>query len=438
MVRWRILAILALGLATTSNATAQTHALSEAKLQDAYQRVQVSMALSGKLKFDQGGMESSVDETATATHEFIERILETDAQGAVTRTARLYSQADVAVTLDKNKIQRTLRPSRRLLVTQRGAVGLLTFCPTSRLTREELDAADHFDTQPLGGLLPTETVAIGRSWTPPSAVVQALCHYQGLTENKITCQLTAVQNNRATVTVAGSAAGIDLGAMVSSNIQATAYFDLAAHRVVEMQWTQKDERAAGPISPASTLEVKIRVVVTPTGAANELSDVALVPVPKAVPGREITDLEVKDPAGRYDLRHTRDWYFVGSTAEHAVYRLMDRGEFVAQVTIAPWKKSDVGKHATPDEIKSIVANTPGWQQETLIKADVVKLPSTQWAYLVAGEGDLDGVRAVQYFYFIASPSGEQAIITFTATPGQSQKLGSRDLEFVHGFLLPGS
>jgi hypothetical protein len=72
----------------------------------------------------------------------------------------------------------------------------------------------------------------------------------------------------------------------------------------------------------------------------------------------------------------------------------------------------------------------------LIKAEEVKMPSGQWTYLVAGEGDLDGVRAVQYFYFIAGSSGDQAVLTFTMTPAQTQKLGSRDLEFVHGFMLP--
>ena len=91
-----------------------------------------------------------------------------------------------------------------------------------------------------------------------------------------------------------------------------------------------------------------------------------------------------------------------------------------------------------DDVKVIVANAPGWAQETLIKAVEVPLTTGQWAYLLAGEGDLDGVRAVQYFYLIAGPEGDQAMLTFTMTPAQVQKLGSRDLEFLRGFLLPGA
>jgi predicted exporter len=57
------------------------------------------------------------------------------------------------------------------------------------------------------------------------------------------------------------------------------------------------------------------------------------------------------------------------------------------------------------------------------------------AYDIAVKRDLNGVRAVQYFYLVAGQSGEQAMLTFTTTPGQIQKLGSRDLEFVRGFEL---
>ncbi len=152
----------------------------------------------------------------------------------------------------------------------------------------------------------------------------------------------------------------------------------------------------------------------------------------------MTDLLFKDVKNRFELRHAREWQIVGRGDAHTVLRLMDRGEFVAQVSIAPWKKAEAGKHLSAEDVKGIAANSPGWTQETLIKAEEIKLPSDQWAYLVAGEGDLDGVRAVQYFYAVAAPNGDQALLTFTMTPAQTQKLGSRDLEFVHGFLLPGS
>jgi hypothetical protein len=437
MTRWRILATSAVVLFFTSTAHGQTYLLSEPNVPDCYERVELSMSLSGKLKLDQGGKDVALEETAVATHDFVERIVEIGAEGAATKAARLYKTANVDIQVDKDKLNRQLRPERMFVVAQRDRDGLLSYCPQGPLTREEIDAVDHFDTFAISGLLPQKAVEVGQSWTPAAGAVQALCHFQGLSDNKLVCTLAGVKDDRATITVAGSAAGIDLGATVSATVQASCRFDLKSQRVVEVQWKQKDERAAGPVSPASELEIMVRVVRTTVDPVNELSDVALVPIPKGAPPREMTDLDCKDGDGRYTLRLGRDWQFVAKTKDHAVWRLMDRGEFIAQASVAIWKKAEAGKHLTPDEIKSIVANAPGWEQETLIKAGEVTLPSGQWAYLVAGEGDLDGVRAVQYFYVVAGPDGDQAMLTFTATPAQSQKLGTRDLEFVHGFQLPG-
>ena len=47
--------------------------------------------------------------------------------------------------------------------------------------------------------------------------------------------------------------------------------------------------------------------------------------------------------------------------------------------VAPWQKAEPGQHLSPEEVKSVVANSPGWAQDTLIKAEEVKLPTKQWA-----------------------------------------------------------
>ena len=121
---------------------------------------------------------------------------------------------------------------------------------------------------------------------------------------------------------------------------------------------QKDERGPGPVSPASALELTVKVTCTPLEAVNELSDVILVPVRDVPPPRQCTDLFLKDSKDRFELVHAREWHLVGRSEEHVVLRLMDRGEFVAQVSIAPWKKAEPGQHLSPEDVKSIVANSP--------------------------------------------------------------------------------
>jgi hypothetical protein len=437
MANWRILASLMIVLTAARSAPAQTYTLSETPLVGSYHDVKLSLSLNGTLKLLQEGKEILLKESATATHGYVERLLAAGPEGTAGKSARIYKDARVSIFVEKDKLERSLRPERAFLVAQRGRDGVLIYCPKGPLTREELDVTDHFDTLGITGILPSKNVAVGDTWKLGNATVQSVCHLQGLSEHSLTARLDRVQEYLAIFTINGSASGTDLGAAVTATVSATCRFDTKLNRLVSVEWTQKDERQAGPANPASVLEMTVKLTRTLVEPVNELSDVALVPVPGGQPPRDMTDLLFKDAKARFELQHARDWQLVGKTDAHIVWRLMDRGEFIAQVSVAPWKKAEPGKHMTPDEIKSIVANSPGWGQETLIKAEEVKLPSGQWAYLVAGEGDLDGVRAVQYFYVVASPAGEQAILTFSMTPAQTQKLGSRDLEFVQGFVLPG-
>jgi hypothetical protein len=433
MAHWRILASVIALLITSQVAQAQTYRLEEPASTDTYYRVQLLMALTGQIKVLADDQQKSLKETASAVHDYVERVLEADADGKAVKAARIYKDAKVEISIDGRTLQRALRPENNLLAVQLTADGVLVTSANGPLTRAETDVTDHFESLTISALLPGKEIAVGDSWRLTNSAARALCHLQDLSDQSLTGKLDEVVDDVAVFSLSGTAAGIDLGASVKTTILATGRFDLKHGRVVFLDWKQSEARDQGPVSPASDVDVVVKVTRAPLDAINELSDIAVVPVQTR---QLLTDLDFKDPKGRFTLQYAREWYLVGCTEEHTVFRLMDHGEYVAQLTIAPWQKSAAGKHLSPDEIKTIVANSPGWGQDTLLKAEEVKLTTGQWAYLVAGEGDLGNDRAVQYFYFLAGPEGDQAMLTFTMTPTQTQKLGSRDLELVQGFLLP--
>jgi hypothetical protein len=435
MARWQNLVSLVGLITLTGVAQGQTYSLAEPAQPGTFYRIQLSMALTGQMKVFVDNQEKSLKETATASHEYIERIFEASQDGTAAKSARVYKEAKVAITVDGRQNDRGLRANRKFVAAQRLAEGVLVWSPEGPLTREEADVTDHFDASSITGLLPATNVAVADSWKVSNATAQALCHLQALSEQSLTCKLEQVKDDVAIINISGSASGIDLGASVKTTVAGSAHFDLKEHRLVALDWRQSDERGQGPVSPAAEVEVAVKVTRAVIEPVNELSEIAVVPLQTR---QALTDLETNDSKDRFALQYARDWYLVGRTDEHLVFRLMDHGEYVAQLTIAPWQKAAAGNHLSPDEVKSIVANSPGWGQDTLLKAEEIKLTTGQWAYLVAGEGDLGNDRAVQYFYFIAGPHGDQAMLTFTMTPGQTQKLGSRDLEVVRGFLLPGA
>jgi hypothetical protein len=436
---WRTVGAVVILLAAVPVSQAQTHALAETvQAGDCFQ-IRLDLSLAGEIRIQQDGKITPLKLEASAKHEFPERVLAVGKTGLAEKTARVYETAKVVITRGKERNEMSLRPERRLFVSQRFKDQPLVYCPAGALYREELEVTEHFDTLAVIGLLPGKAVAVGDTWKVHTSVVQAVCNFEGLTEQSLTGKLEEVKDQVAVFSVTGSATGIDLGALAKINVQATGRFDLASKRLVELVWKQKDERDQGPASPASVVEATTTLKRTAIKQPAALSDVALISVPsdEKVPP-PLTQLDYRDPKGRFDLLHGREWQVVAQTEKHVVMRLLERGDFVAQVTIAPWTAAEKGKHLAPEDFKEAMNQIPGWEPEKELQAGEVPAEEGHWIYRLSVQGQMDGVAVLQNFYLVAGPGGEQVVLTFTMTPKQVDKLGARDLALVGSLAVPAT
>ena len=434
MSAWRNAAslsmILILGL------KAWTPARAEAPSADCY-RCKLEMKVSGDMFVNRGGKEVPLSLTATAMHEFTERILATGTDKLPRKSARHYAAAKAVIRIAGDHSERSLRDSRRLLLAQRHSDQIVLFSPVGPLTREELELTDHLDTLTLAALLP-DKAATGDTWKLTNAMAQALCGFEGLTSQDITCRLEAAKDGIGVVNVSGTATGIVLGAFVRQQVQAVCRFDLSKRQLLSAEWTQKDQRDAGPVSPAVKMEMVAKLTREAAEPPKELSDLALVVVPEGdEPPAAMLPLLYEDSKRRFTLHYQRDWHLVADTGDHVVFRLMDRGDFVAQAAVAPWKPAKPGEHLAPEEFKAAMARTPGWEPQHELQAGELPLEPGYWGYRLSAQGMLDGIDVVQNFYLIAGPNGEQVVMTFTMTPAQAEKIGTRDLSLVGSVSLPG-
>ena len=104
-------------------------------------------------------------------------------------------------------------------------------------------------------------------------------------------------------------------------------FGLDARRIVRVEWKQRDNREQGPISPAAELESTTVLKREPVTVVPDELAKARVPAEDAVPGAMRVLLH-RDPKGRFQVLHDRDWHVHGQTDLHLVMRLLDRGDFV--------------------------------------------------------------------------------------------------------------
>ncbi len=258
-----------------------------------------------------------------------------------------------------------------------------------------------------------------------------------LISHELTAKLEEVSDGFATITVGGKATGIELGAMVKLTISARARYEILPKRLVQIDWTQKDERDQGPVSPASTVESTTVVKRAAIEQPKELSESALESVPRGFdPPAALTLVYHRDAHNRFDAAVSRDWHMVAQTDKHLVLRLVDKGELVAQVSLTPWSKADAGKHVSADDFKQVMASAPGWQLEEVLEAGEIPADNGRWIYRISARGQMDDLKVVQTFFMVASANGDQVIAAFTMKPGQAAKIGNRDLTLVGSIGFP--
>jgi hypothetical protein len=440
MVLWRLLVSTAIILIAADTGSAQNYSLKEMlKAGDCF-RTHIEMSLKGEIRVSAEGKPTTIPLEAHAEHDYPERILALNPKGIPEKSARLYETAKATIKAGPDRTERSLRADRRLQVAQRHNDQSLVYAPAGALTREELAlTSEHFDTLTLTGLLPQKEVEIGASWKVTDAVAQGLCAFEGLTTQDLTCKLEKVEEKVAHVSVKGTANGIDLGAMVKLTIDAKYRFDLTEQRLISLEWVQKDERDQGPASPASTEESTTKLTRKAIDQPATLTDVALISVPDGFePPMPMTQLYYRDPKSRYDVVFAHEWQTVAETDEHLVMRMLDRGDFVAQVTISPWSRAKPGEHLSGEAFGQQMAKVTGWEPTDVLQVGEVPSDGGRWIYRISAMGQLDGVKVLQNFYLVAGTGGEQVVLAFTMTQAQAEKLAARDLSMAGSIEFPAT
>jgi hypothetical protein len=426
-MRARWLSLVAVGFGTCGPLAAQTYSLVEASPEGTVHRISIDTDATGTLQVVRDGKPTPIKVEAKNAHKFTEKVVATDRIG-IRRAVRWYETAQARATVDGDRTERTLAPDHRLILAQRTGDDLSCYALAGPLTRPELEVvAEHFETLHLAGVLPPKAVAVGDTWKLGNSPAQSLCLFEGLIASELTAKLAAVNGRSALITVEGTAKGIENGAMATLAVNARVTFDLDARRIVQVEWKQRDTREQGPISPAAEIESTTILKREPvTTEPDELK--ARVPAEDSIPGA-VRYLLHRDPKGRFQFLHDRDWHVVGQTDHHLVMRLLDRGDFVCQATVTPWKKAEAGKHVSADEFGKLVAE--GWKMEQVLDRNEVPSDSDRWVYRIAARGELDGVAVSQTFYAVATANGDQMILTFTMKPANAPRLGTKDVALVN-------
>jgi hypothetical protein len=199
--------------------------------------------------------ESSID--------YVERVLENDAEGLPNRMLRVYDRIDFRRTVGKEEMKNTVRESVRRLVVKRDKNFKVPFSPDGPLLLSEIELVrvDVF-TPTLRGLLPADAVKPGDSWKATEAAVRELTDLQEI-DGGLACKLIEVktENGRrvAIVTVSGTVKGASEDGPTRHELDGHFSFDLESNylRYLSLRGKQflldKDGKDAGRMEGTQTI-----------------------------------------------------------------------------------------------------------------------------------------------------------------------------------------
>ena len=135
MYAWRSFAALLVTLAAASAGWGQTALTEVVKPGDCF-RYDISMKLTGEMRFRKDSGVVPVKLLASATHSYPERVLM--ASGSVVeKAARVYESAKVTIARGTDRSESTLRANRKLIVAEWQKGQRLVYSPAGALMRTE-------------------------------------------------------------------------------------------------------------------------------------------------------------------------------------------------------------------------------------------------------------------------------------------------------------
>ena len=407
-------------------------------------QVSVSVTTTGSV-FTAGGMEKiqKLPIEAQARFLFRERRLPSGGRDAHSlRAAREFEIAELQTTISGLQSQQSLPENNKLIVSSGATTGVWVYCPTGMLSRETMDLLE-LPGEPLAlqALLPLEAVEIGGKWSPNSWAIQMLATVEAVQKSEMSCVLTSVKENMATIELEGNVLGQRYGANTDVKIAGQMTFDLKTELIVSAKLTYNIKANIGTVSPG--IDARVETVVTRkiTPTPGVLTDALLETLPISPP-RGVEMLAFDADPWKVQLLHDRNWHLFQAVFEGSspavIFRLMENGSLICQSNVEKLPTAPAGQHTLLDQFEEDIKNRLGKRFKSLQPREKIPSDNGQIIYRVVAEGQttLAGEKGavdvpMQWnYYLLAAPSGQQLSFVFAIEPQLVEQLQDRDVEMV--------
>ncbi len=404
----------------------------------------VSVTTTGSV-FTAGGKEKSQKHpiVADARFRFRERRLPSGGRDAqALRATREFEIAQLETTISGRKTGQALPESNRVVVSSGADTGVWVYCPTGMLSRESMDLLE-LPGEPLAlqALLPTEAVDVGAKWSPQPWAIQMLATVEAVQKSAMTCELTSLKADIATIQIDGSVLGQRYGANTDVKVAGLLTFDTKAQLITTAKLVYTIKANIGTVSPGIDARVETVVTRQVSPTPGQLTDALLATLPISPPsGAEMLTFDAAP--WKVQLLHDRGWHLFQAVLEGnsqvVIFRLMESGSLICQSNVARLPTAAPGKHASIDQFEADIQTSLGKRFKSLKPREKLPADDGRIIYRVVAEGQTTiasekGTTEVPMqwnYYLLAAPNGQQLSFVFAIELQLVEQLKDRDLEMV--------
>jgi hypothetical protein len=411
-------------------------------------RVRIELDVRGELFAPTGRDTDPVRQPITVEARF--DFLEQPAIAGEATASRLYSEAKSLVSVNEQSHEMTLpADARRVEVALRGTTPA-PYLADGFLSREESDLLDTpFDSLLLDRLLPTEPVAAGAKWTVPADATAGMLAIDTIESGSLDAELTAVEDDLATVRLTGIIDGAVDGVPTHLAIEGecsvattavdgdTAAWRLTAARVAAV--TIRERRQASHVAPGFDVEARVAVARRPVaaGAAQEpVAATAAAPSDRRRGAGRPGLVWHQNRDGGYDLVCDDRWRVVEDGPTGLVLRLVDRGALVGQCSLTVLPRSDALAPPTIAEVQRDIERSLTGQFGRFASASEATRSDGVRIVRVVSEGTAENLPFRWIHHVLTDASGRRAAATFMLEASAAKRFAAADREFVDGLAFP--
>lgn len=377
------------------------------------------MSVSAKLQYDERRMNAFT----------------TGMNDGVPLAVRYYNHAEAVIKVDESGRTPKLDDDRRLIIAESNADRPLLYCPDGPLSRQQLDLIDVVgDSLSLDRLLPANPVTEGQTWSNEAAAVGPLLTLDTVAVCEVKSVLESYNSSFAKIRLAGTMHGTADGAATELEIRAVYLFDRQLRRVTRLNMAVRERRSIGGATPGLDAVAKLQISVEPLQKSARLDDAAIAKATAAdhAPSRDL--VYESGPLGLH-FEHDRHWFITSEQRETVTMRRVERGDLVAQCTLAALPPKSAGRQASLEQFQKDVIYSLGKNFGEVVSSREWQNAAGLYCYELVARGFVEEVPVEWRYFLLAPESGERISAAVTLEKPMVDRLGHADRALIESIKL---